>query len=76
MIFKLLVFGIVVFIVYTLFFKASRGKVEQPKRKEKKKKVDGDTMIECAKCSVFISETEAIIKDGKFFCSKECAGLK
>ncbi|NOX15819.1 MAG: Prokaryotic metallothionein [Epsilonproteobacteria bacterium] len=76
MIFKLLVFGLVIFVVYTFFFKVNRGTVEQPKRKEKKKKIDGDTMVECTKCSVFISETEAIIKDGKFFCSKECAGLK
>ena len=74
MIFKLLVFAVVVFIVYTLFFKSSRGTVEQPKRK--KKKLDSDTMVECTKCSVFVSETEAIIKDGKFYCSRECAGLK
>ncbi len=75
MIFKLLVFGVVVFIVYTLFFKSNRGTVEQPK-KRKKKKLDSDTMVECTNCSVFVSETEAIIKDGKFYCSKECAGLK
>jgi len=76
MIFKLLVFAIVVFIVYTLFFKTNRGTVEQPKKKRKDKKIDGDTMVECAKCSVFVSEKEAIIKDGKFYCSRECAGLK
>ncbi|MCF6173443.1 MAG: metallothionein [Campylobacteraceae bacterium] len=76
MIFKLLIFVFVVFVVYTFFFKASRGTVKQPRKKEKKKKIDGDTMVECVKCSVFISETEAIIKDGKFYCSKECAGLK
>jgi len=75
MIFKLLVFGVVIFIVYTLFFKNGRGKVEQPK-KRKDKKIDSDTMVECAKCSVFVSESEAIIKDGKFYCSKECAGVK
>ncbi len=74
MIFKLLVFGVVVFIVYTLFFKTSRGKVEQPKKRDKKQ--DSDTMVECANCSVFVSESEAIIKDGKFYCSKECAGVK
>ena len=74
MIFKLLVFAVVVFIVYTLFFKTSRGKVEQPKKKNRKN--DGETMVECTKCSVFVSEKEAIIKDGKFYCSKECAGLK
>ena len=75
MIFKLLVFAIVVFIVYTLFFKT--GAVEQSKKKRREdKKIDSDTMVECVKCSVFVSEKEAIIKDGKFFCSRECAGLK
>ncbi len=74
MIFKLLVFAVVVFIVYTLFFKSSRGKVEQPKKKNRQN--DSDTMVECVKCSVFVSEKDAIIKDGKFYCSKECAGLK
>jgi len=76
MIFKLLVFVVVVFIVYTLFFKTNRGTVEQPKRKKKSRKIDGETMVECTKCSVFVSEKEALIKDGKFFCSRECAGLK
>ncbi len=76
MIFKLLIFAVIVFLVYTLLFKNSRGIVEKPNKKEKKKKIDGDTMVECTKCSVFVSETDAIIKDGKFYCSKECAGLK
>ncbi|MFK5882605.1 MAG: PP0621 family protein [Sulfurospirillum sp.] len=75
MIFKLLIFGLVVFIVYTLFFKSSRGKVRQEKKRDKKK-IDSDTMVECANCSVFVSESEAIIKDGRFYCSKECAGVK
>jgi uncharacterized protein len=74
MIFKFLVFGVVVFVVYTLFFKNARGNVEQPK--EKKRKDDSDNMVECTKCSVFVSESDAIIKDGKFYCSKECAGVK
>ncbi len=75
MIFKLLVFCVVVFIVYTLFFKTSRETV-QNKTKKRKRDIDSDTMVECAKCSVFVSEKEAIIKDGKFYCSKECAGVK
>ncbi len=74
MIFKLLVFAVVIFIVYTLFFKSSRGKVEQPKKKNRQN--ESDTMVECVKCSVFVSEKDAIIKDGRFYCSKECAGLK
>jgi uncharacterized protein len=32
-------------------------------------------MIECAKCTTFVSDKEAIIKDGHFFCSRECANV-
>ncbi|DAB32133.1 MAG TPA: Prokaryotic metallothionein, partial [Sulfurospirillum sp. UBA11407] len=35
-----------------------------------------DIMIECSECTTFVSESEAIIKDGKFFCSKQCAKLR
>ena len=79
MIFKLLIFALIVFIVYTLFFKTSRGDVQyknKTKSRKRDNKNDSDTMVECAKCSVFVSEKDAIIKDGKFYCSKECAGIK
>jgi len=79
MIFKLLIFVVIIFIVYTLFFKNSRGNVQYKNKTRTKKrddKSDSDTMVECTKCSVFVSEKDAIIKDGKFYCSKECAGVK
>ena len=77
MIFKLLIFAVIIFIVYTLFFKNSRGNVQdKTKTRKRDNKNDSDTMVECAKCSVFVSEKDAIIKDGKFYCSKECAGIK
>jgi len=77
MIFKLLIFAVIIFIVYTLFFKNSRGNVQdKTKTRKRDNKNDSDTMVECKKCSVFVSEKDAIIKDGKFYCSKECAGVK
>lgn len=53
-----------------MFFKTSK------KEKKEKKNIDGDTMVECSNCSVFVSQSEAIIKDGKFYCSKECAEIR
>ncbi|MDX1809579.1 MAG: PP0621 family protein [Sulfurospirillaceae bacterium] len=73
---KWLIFGVIAWFIYIVFFKASRTSSTPPPKSDKKKKIDGDTMIECPKCSVFVSERDAIIKDGKFYCSKECAGLK
>lgn len=75
MIMKWLIFAAIAWFIYIVFFKASRTSSTPPKN-GKKKKIDGDTMLECPKCSVFVSERDAIIKDGKFYCSKECAGLK
>lgn len=66
----------VLFIIYIAFFKKS-NRVENTSRKKTKKPVSkGDVMIECEECETFVSEDEAIIKDGKFYCSKKCAGLK
>ena len=68
MIIKLLMLGAVLYAVYFIFFK-------KPNMLKDKYK-DSDTVIECAECGVYISTKEAIMKDGKQFCSKECAKLK
>ncbi len=71
---KLLIFVAVIFLIYIFFFKNKR-KEEIQESKTKSKKIEGETMVECAECSTYISDKESIIKDGKFFCSKECARL-
>ncbi|MDR3347948.1 MAG: hypothetical protein LBN32_04970 [Helicobacteraceae bacterium] len=35
-----------------------------------------EELIKCENCGIYISQKEAIIKSGKYFCSKSCAGLK
>jgi uncharacterized protein len=72
LIFKILVLGLVLVLVYFLFFKKSRKEEEV----DQVTKNSDDVMIECSKCGTYISNKEAIIKDGQFFCSKECAGVK
>ncbi len=64
----------VLFLIYIFFFKNKR-KEEIAKSNAQSKKLEGDTMVECQKCTIFVSHSEAIIKDGCFFCSKECAGV-
>jgi len=75
MLIKALVLAAIFFIIYIMFFKKPDIEV-QTKRKKKKPALKGDIMMECEKCGTFISEDEAIIKDGKFYCSKKCAGVK
>ncbi len=83
MILKILVLLIIIYIIYLIFFKPQTLSVKKernfkPKNpfKRKEKKEDTEIMVECEKCGIFISSKEAIIKDGKYYCSKECAGVK
>ncbi len=75
MIIKVAVLLIVMFLVYILFFKKNREQdIKKNKTNEKKKdtKNISDTMMECPTCKVFVSKSEAILSNGKYFCSKEC----
>ena len=68
MIFKVLAVLIVVFLVYILLFKKNREKDIIRKKNEKIE----DEMMECPTCKTYISQKEAILSNGKFYCSKEC----
>ncbi len=73
MLLKIILFAGVIFLIYIFFFKNSRK--EDIQNSASKKVLEGETMVECQACSTFISHKEAIIKDGLFYCSKECARL-
>ena len=49
------------------FFK----KIINPKESNKVSSDSGQKMVACAVCDTHIPESEAIIKNGKTFCSKE-----
>ena len=74
---KLLVIGLVIAAVYYLFFRKGKPQTDSGETtpKDKNDKKLEDVMVECAKCGTFVSSKEALIKDGSYFCSKECAGL-
>lgn len=76
MLMKGLILVAILFVIYIAFFKKSNNRNNESKRKNKKPELKGDIMMECQECGTFVSEDDAIIKDGKFYCSKECAGLK
>lgn len=73
MLLKIALFAVIIFLIYMFFFKNSRK--EDIQKSASKKVLEGETMVECQMCSTFISHKEAIIKDGLFYCSKECARL-
>lgn len=67
----LLVIGVVVAIYY-LFIKKSSSSVQNSQKSENKKGDDVDEMVECSRCGVYVEIEEAIVSNGKYYCSKEC----
>jgi uncharacterized protein len=80
MIFKLIILAAVVYVVYILFFRdgnlLDKVKEQKGKMSKSKKEEDIETVVECHTCGVFVSVDEAILKDGHYYCSKKCAGIK
>jgi uncharacterized protein len=66
---KVLILGVVLFAVYLIFFKKNR---EKDIKNMKKHDEITDTMVECPKCGTYTSKDDAILSNGKYFCSKEC----
>jgi len=65
---ELVVIAIVIVAVYYIFF-----------RKTTKKNIKNENeseMIECTKCKMYISKDEAIVSNGRYYCSKECLNSK
>ncbi len=76
---KLVLTIAVIAVVYFLLIKKPKvtqhrkARADAEKRKPKK---DEEIMVECEKCGTFVSSHEAIIVGGKYYCSKQCAGVK
>jgi len=66
---KFLVLVGLLYAVYYVFFK--KKNILTKSKKENLKK-SSETMIECTQCKTYISVNEALLVDGKYFCSKEC----
>ena len=69
MILKAIFIIALLFLIYIYFFKKNREKDIQNKNKDEK---IVDEMIECASCKTYVSQKEALLSNGKFYCSKEC----
>jgi uncharacterized protein len=65
----LLVIG-VVWAVYYFFIKQKPQTTTQNKTQNKNS--DVEDMVECAKCGVYVEIKEAILSNGKYYCSDKC----
>jgi uncharacterized protein len=68
MILKVIAVIVILFLIYILLFKKNREKNIIKKNNEK----ITDEMVECPSCKTYVSQKEAILSNGKFYCSKEC----
>jgi len=66
---KIIVVGVVLFFIYLIFFKNQREK--NIKNSDKYDQIT-DTMLECPTCGTYVSKDDAILSNGKYYCSKEC----
>jgi len=73
MILKLLLIIGVIYIVYTYFIKQKPLAHNNYKKSNKKEtKFESNDLVECAKCGTYVEIDEAIISNGKYYCSYEC----
>lgn len=69
MLLKFLVVILVIAVVYLLFF--HRPKSGAVTKKPKKPRAD-DTFVPCETCGVYVSVDEALLRDGRYYCSDTC----
>ncbi|QOP40492.1 PP0621 family protein [Sulfurimonas marina] len=65
----LLVIGVIA-VVYFMFIK--KKPIVNSKSEKKDTKLQSNDMIECASCGVYVEVDEAILSNGKYYCSQEC----
>jgi len=67
MIIKLVLVMLLVWVGFVLF-----KKMRQPNVSSSSDSDTGQKMIACSVCDTHIPESEAIVQDGKIYCSKDC----
>lgn len=64
---KYLVAAACLYAIYFIFFK-KKSVIEDKKRK----KDESEEAVECSSCSTYVGVSDALMVDGKYYCSKEC----
>ena len=67
MILKLLVLAGVLYLVYKVLFRRKLNSTDSNTKND-----EVDTMTECPTCKVYTARDDAILSNGKYYCSKEC----
>ena len=65
----LVVIGVIAFIYYVFIKKKPIQKSADAQKKETTK---ANEMVECSKCHIYCELDDAILSNGKYYCSDEC----
>lgn len=68
---KILLLIAVVAAVYFIFFK-TKPAVKKEKTQTDTKAPKGEETVECSVCGTYVALDDAIVSNGKYYCSKEC----
>lgn len=66
----LVVIGLIA-LVYFFFIKKKPIRNQEPPKK-KNEKLQGNDLVQCPSCGVYTEVDEALLSNGKYYCSKEC----
>jgi len=68
---KLLIIAGVLYALYR--FAGGRILPERSSKKERsQEEKEGETLVECSRCSTYVVKKEAFLFKGKYYCSREC----
>lgn len=70
MLLKLAIFALIIGVIYLRFF------YKPKKRRRPSSEPPPEIMVECAACGTFIAGRESVIRDGIYYCCKECANIE
>jgi uncharacterized protein len=68
----LLVIGVIWFVYQFFIKKDKKSFTKQSSKSQNKTQKEVNEMVECSKCGVFVEIQEAILSNGKYYCSNEC----
>lgn len=73
MILKIVAVIAVLLLIYMVFFKKRRVDNMDNNSSTKNEALE-DIMVECPSCGTYVSKDEAILSNGKYYCSNSCLG--
>jgi len=73
---KLLIIGGILYALYRVAGGRILPQRKETDRKSSEEREEGETLVECSKCSTYVVKKEAIFYRGKYYCSAECLPKK